>query len=98
MAIVLVISIMAPSIIKLSHAIYEHHTTDCEQKSAIHFHKVDLDCDFQKFKNAPQYVIFNAVWDKVPSLMAQETTNSQYFFLSKFQKLHFVLRGPPSIS
>ena len=98
MALLLVICIVAPSVIKLTHALYEHHKFDCDEKSAVHFHQVEYDCDFQKFKNAPQYVLFSAAKDIQPSEAAQKNIDSQYFFLSQYQKLHFVLRGPPHFS
>ena len=98
MAVLLVVCIIAPSLIKLSHAIYEHHTFDCAEKSAVHFHQVEYDCDFQIFKNAPQYVLFSSASDTLPSVVVQERTDSQYFFLSQYQNLHFVLRGPPDFS
>ena len=97
-ALLLVLCIEAPILLKLSHAIYEHQTPECDKESNLHFHKAELVCDFQKFKISTQYFLDSVAFNRLLNLIAREKSDAHYFFLNQYQKLHFVLRGPPSIT
>lgn len=96
-SLLIIAAILTPSIIKLSHAIYEHEEQQCESVGSLHVHEVELDCDFQKFKLSPQYHIVLTVIEKLPAPVIKEKSFDLYSFLSKYQKLHFALRGPPLV-
>jgi len=94
-SLLLVAAILSPAIIMLSHALYEHEEQVCEEIGTVHVHEVEIDCDFQKFKLSPQHYPNFAKTIKVHPKMIREKGFNYYSFLSKYQKLHFTLRGPP---
>ena len=96
--LLLVAFLVTPSIVKMSHALVEHEHLECKAIGQLHIHEVELDCDFQDFNLSPQ---FNSTLVQVPRPLIIQISNkivSQYTFLSKYQKLHFALRGPPQAS
>jgi len=96
--LLLVAFLSLPSIVKMAHAIIEHEHLECKAIGQLHIHEVELDCDFQAFNLSPQ---FHSTLVEVPRPLIAQISNkiaSQYTFLSKYQKLHFALRGPPSAS
>lgn len=95
-AIILLGGLMGPYIVKIAHALYEHEELHCVTKGKLHIHAVEFDCDFDHYQLAsfydPQFdypEFFNAT-------TVSENTINNYYFLSKYQQLHFVLRGPPT--
>ena len=95
LCLLLVVFLCAPSIVKMTHALIEHEYLECKAIGQLHIHEVELDCDFQDFNLSPQ---FNSTLVEVPRPLIIHFPNkitSQYTFLSKYQKLHFTLRGPP---
>lgn len=87
-----------PDFAKISHAINEHKEFTCSEKSKVHFHEVEFDCDFHKYHNATYFTpILNKYSLFIPKIDVKQNQN-YYFLLSDFQKLHFSLRGPPLYS
>ncbi|MFS4492009.1 hypothetical protein [Maribacter sp. 2308TA10-17] len=98
LAILLVSAIFAPNAVKTAHALFEHQELLCIDDSTTHVHEIEFDCDFQKFKLSPQqYPVFVKV-QKLTTNFTKEKDKNHYTFLSKYQKLPFALRGPPSAS
>ena len=90
--------LFTPSIIKITHALFEHELKECKAVGQLHIHEVELDCDFHDFNLSPQ---LHSSLVEVPRPLTIHIPNkitSQYTFLSKYQKLHFALRGPPQAS
>lgn len=83
---------------KLSHALSEHQGLDCQTIGKVHIHKVELDCDFQKFKLSPQFYPTLSTVSQIVTITIKKKNTDLYSFLSKFQILHFDLRGPPTVS
>jgi hypothetical protein len=97
-SLLLVVFLITPSIVKITHALNDHRHVECKAFGQLHIHEVELDCDFQDFNVLPQ---FHSTLVEVPKPLIIHIPNnitSQYTFLSKYQKLHFALRGPPSAS
>ena len=95
LSLLLIVAILAPSVLKLSHAFFEHHEQLCQELSSVHIHEIELDCDFQKYKlSSLNYPTFSNVDVPFATIPKKEIFN-YYSFLSKYQKLHFALRGPP---
>ena len=93
----LVISIVIPSIVKFSHVFTHHEHKVCLGEKSTHIHKVDLDCDFHKFKlNNSYYTSFEYqnLFCVTPYYKVSILT---YKFLNKHQPLSFSLRGPPTL-
>ncbi|MFC0605752.1 hypothetical protein [Winogradskyella pulchriflava] len=99
LAIILVLAVLLPSVVKLTHA-FNHHTHEvCNSDSThqTHFHASDLDCDFYKFKLSTQYYTKLSPITLVSINNNFKITASQYEFVSDFQKLQIALRGPPQL-
>ncbi len=97
-SLLMVVFILSPSLVKFSHAINGHEHSECKSIGQLHFHEVELDCDFQKFNVSPQ--LYPSI-TKAPQLFKTPRHKkhfSKYTFLSKYQKLHCALRGPPQVS
>lgn len=98
LTILLVWTFMLPSAVKFLH-IFEHHQHEvCYGEAQAHFHTLDVDCEFYKFKinvpfTIPENLAFLIIY---PEIHIQST--KEYSFLSEFQKLHFTHRGPPMIN
>ncbi|WJJ98119.1 hypothetical protein [Algibacter luteus] len=93
----LVIALMVPSTIKLIH-VFEHHEHEiCVGGDTTHIHKIDLDCEFQKFQLTTHFNLPDVDFAVFQPKKISTSIESQYFFLSKYQRLHFSLRGPPSL-
>ncbi len=97
-SILLIGAINLPSFVKLSHALFEHTEQTCEEQGSLHIHEAELDCDFQKFNLSSQFYPQLQDYTLHPPRIIKKENNNHYFFLSNYQKLHFSLRGPPSIS
>ncbi|MDN3493704.1 hypothetical protein [Winogradskyella bathintestinalis] len=99
LAIILVIVVLLPSAVKFSH-VFTHHThVVCQNDSSsdTHFHESDLECDFYKFKLSKQLYIQHNTETLTSVEDNFNITDSQYQFVSDFQKLQIALRGPPQM-
>lgn len=96
--LLLVTLLLTPSVVKLGHLISEHEHLDCSAVGELHIHEIELDCDFHDFNLSPQ--IHSSLVEVPRPLIVNipKKITFQYTFLSKYQKLHFALRGPPSAS
>jgi hypothetical protein len=97
-SLLLVVALLSPSLVKLSHALNEHEHFECKSIGQLHAHEVELDCDFQKFNVSPQ--LYPSLTKALQLFKTPQYKKyfSEYTFLSKYQKLHFALRGPPQVS
>ncbi len=87
--------LFTPYIIKINHGLLTHEDTICVAKGDLHIHEIEFDCDFYKYQISSLFYI-GLVKPKLIQLAASsEKLTNHYVFTSKFQKLHFVLRGPP---
>ncbi|SDS44257.1 hypothetical protein SAMN04515667_2190 [Formosa sp. Hel1_31_208] len=89
------IVLLLPSAIKFTHALNHHEHEVCLEKGQTHFHTVDIDCDYYKFKlNTSFYFKIN-----VPQVQKNLNVNvlklPYYSFLKSHQQLTSQLRGPP---
>ncbi|WP_405382111.1 hypothetical protein [Maribacter sp. LLG6340-A2] len=95
-AIILLVGLLGPYFVKISHAMHEHENVQCVMKGELHIHPVEFNCDFEHYHLS---TFFNPEFD-CPNLIAPSTITkvitNNYYFLSKYQLLHFVLRGPPT--
>ncbi len=95
-SIALMVSILAPSVIKLEHALFEHFEEKCTNPGTVHLHKVELDCDFHKYQLSSQFYapLFAHTFYAAISVKKKEGDN--YSYISQYTKLHFTLRAPPT--
>jgi hypothetical protein len=98
-AILLVLTVLLPSVVKLTHAFNHHQHEVCENDNThqTHFHELDLDCDFYKFKLTKiQY--FKLYEYDIKHRTAYFKPSSKYntsFY--NHQQLTRFLRGPPQL-
>jgi hypothetical protein len=91
----LVVALLAPPTVKLIH-VFEHHQHEvCIGGNTTHIHKVDLDCEFQKFQLNNHFLTpqedngWFHIWNHHKPLILT------YKFLNNHRQLSFSLRGPP---
>lgn len=96
-AIFLLACFFTPYLLKIEHGIFEHKEVLCTESGELHFHEIELDCDFYKFQLKQLFhPAFNAPKVQV-HIPPKKRLIDHYCYLSKYQKLHFVLRGPPVV-
>lgn len=97
LTICLVCTLMFPSAFKLAHT-FEHHKHEvCTGGDSIHIHQIDLDCEFHKFQLNNYFTYSTLIFEIFQAQKETSQIVSQYSFISKYQRLHFSLRGPPSL-
>lgn len=94
--LLLAFTLVLPSLVKLSHAIQHNHDHDvCIEKDQVHFHKLEYDCEFYKFKVQTQST-FNALdYELYSHEDNHHFSLSVYTFLSDYNCPLIALRGPP---
>ncbi len=93
----LVLTLLVPSALKFIH-IFEHHEHDvCLGEKTTHLHKIDLECEFHKFQLNKNFTFNFSYLELFSEKTESLQISSQYVFLSKYQRLHFSLRGPPAL-
>ncbi|WP_298901986.1 hypothetical protein [uncultured Psychroserpens sp.] len=94
-ALLLAFTLIVPSVVKFSHALSSHEHEVCFDENQTHFHNVDVDCEFYKFK------LSNSLYIQLEdySLSADDTIYKPIIpyhnFLKSHQQLFSFLRGPP---
>ena len=99
-SLVMAVAILAPSIIKLGHTLYEHNQeVECIAYGTNHIHDAHLDCDFHDFTLANK-VLFNSSFEYIPVDIPEiRYSSAHYNFIFKPLKIAFqALRGPPTVS
>ncbi|SDH55846.1 hypothetical protein SAMN04489796_103186 [Winogradskyella thalassocola] len=96
----LVLSVLLPSVVKLTHA-FNHHThevCDSDNELKTHFHESDLDCDFYKFKLTNNlFLVFNN-YEIITEKTATKQLSSHYSSFNNYQYSKRYVRGPPMVS
>lgn len=96
--LILAVILLLPSTVKFMH-IFEHHKHEvCYGESDAHFHTLDVDCEFYKFKLNVPFTIPEPFVHIIAYNEIKQIITTDYSFLSDYQRLHFSLRGPPAIS
>ncbi|MGI9552046.1 MAG: hypothetical protein ACR2MT_12665 [Aurantibacter sp.] len=95
-AIILTMAMQLPAAVKISHALYDHVDIDCNDYGSLHMHETEFDCEFHKYNLSTNCVVPGFQSKTQEFLVVEERNFSTYSFLSKYQKLQFSLRGPPS--
>ncbi|WP_298346547.1 hypothetical protein [uncultured Algibacter sp.] len=91
----LALSLFVSSASRLIH-IFEHDEHQvCIGGDTTHIHKVDLDCEFQKFQITNYFSPTVNNYDSTPVDYPHKVSYLTYKFLSNLQPLSFSLRGPP---
>ena len=98
LALLLVVTVLLPATVKAMHVFENHKHEVCTEKTSDHhLHQIDVDCDFYKIKlnNSLSFSVFSYTLLEVKN--NHKPILSQYQFISSYQRLGIVLRGPPQI-
>ncbi|MBT8258353.1 MAG: hypothetical protein KJO49_07770 [Bacteroidia bacterium] len=52
--ILLVVALLTPELVKLAHAVQDHHHDHCTSLVNEHIHEQEWDCEFQDYQLSPQ--------------------------------------------
>ena len=100
LAFTLVLAVLFPSAVKLTHAFTHHSHKVCDSDNDLktHFHESDIACDFYKFKltNTQFLVIYE--YDSIARNETTKTFSSHYISFKNHQHLTRFVRGPPQVS
>lgn len=94
------LAVLLPSAVKLSHVFTHHKHEVCKNDSndSTHFHELDVDCEFYKFKlNTNYYPGFYASETVILNNYNKAHTNF-YLFLRTHLSNTSHLRGPPALA
>lgn len=80
------------------HLFEKHQHEVCYGETDSHFHTLDIDCEFYKFKLNIPFTIPEKVDVIIAYTEILNVSTKDYSFLSTYQRLHFSLRGPPAIN
>lgn len=97
LTLLLVASLFAPAVMKFVHVFEHDEHIVCTGEESTHIHIVDLDCEFNEFNLNKNTAFYSFNIDLLSEREFHSEINSQYIFLSKYQQLHFSLRGPPQL-
>ncbi|MFD2823626.1 hypothetical protein ACFS5M_08090 [Lacinutrix iliipiscaria] len=97
LSVVLVISLITPTLVKFAHVFENHKHEVCISKQQAHLHTLDLDCEFYKFKVNNAFTFKAQTFNLLSIENNHKVFSSQYEFISDYQRLSFSLRGPPQL-
>lgn len=95
--VILVLTLLIPSVVKLSHLWTHLHHEVCNGEPETHLHTADLDCSFYNFQLSTPFTLPTITYEFFQSEDNHPIFACYYSFLSEFQQLHVSLRGPPQI-
>ena len=99
LAITLVLAVLLPSAVKLTHA-FNHHTHEvCESDNDFktHFHQSDVECDFYKFKLSENQFFILSEYNQKAHFQFSKDNLDYYISFNNYQQLTRFLRGPPQL-
>ena len=95
--VILIIALLVPSFVKLAHAFETHKHEVCKTPQKSHYHELNLDCEFYKFKLSNAFSVefedFNITVFN-PFLIVPKYYTS---FYNNLQIKQTSLRGPPQL-
>jgi len=96
-ALLLLLAIAFPSAVKFNHVFENHKHEVCDAPLDSHFHEIEIDCEFYKFKiNTPFVLIINSI-NALEVKNNHKNTSSYYSFTNSYKSIGIALRGPPSL-
>ncbi|GAA4898076.1 hypothetical protein GCM10023311_23590 [Flaviramulus aquimarinus] len=95
--LVLTVTLLVPSAVKFAHIFSHHEHEVCNGNPKTHFHKLDVDCEFYKFKLNSQFYTANEYVEFTVYNSYYKINKLTYNFLNNHRQLSFSLRGPPCL-
>jgi len=95
--IVLIIALLVPSFVKLAHAFDVHKHEICKTPQKSHYHELNLECEFYKFKLSTAFNFLPEDYSLSTVYQTTQLTNFYKSFYSNLQIEQTTLRGPPQL-
>ena len=95
--VVLLIALLVPSFVKLAHAFEMHKHEVCKAPQKSHYHELDLDCEFYKFKLSNALSFQPDEFSLLAINQIFEVDNFYKSFYNNSQINKPSLRGPPQL-
>lgn len=92
------LTLLTPTAVKFLHIFNQHEHVICLGEYQTHIHESDIQCSYHLFKLTQPFTVPQSSFDIFMPKYGHKTFISQYFFLSDFQRLHVLLRGPPKFN
>lgn len=91
-------ALLTPSFVKLAHDFDDHKHDVCKTpQSTSHYHELNWECEFYKFKLSDQYSFSLLNFDLVPYAFDFEYLHPKYQLESNSKYFQKTLRGPPCL-
>lgn len=99
-ALVLVISVLAPSVVKITDVLHHHHHEFCkiDVSNDTHLHKLCSDCEFDKFKLVNSYHFPLDYSEVIVDSIDNNLIDHYRSFLFPYKQYISYLRGPPQLT
>lgn len=97
LVIILLAAIALPNVVKLAHVFEDHKHEVCINPSDYHFHEVEIDCEFYKFKVSSSFTFTPSDLELLLIENNHKTYFSYYNYLNSHQQLSSYSRGPPNL-
>lgn len=95
--IALIVALLVPSFVKLAHAFETHKHEVCKTPQKSHYHELDLDCEFYKFKLSHAFNFQPEVFSLEITKQILHLDNFYKAFYNNLQLQQPSLRGPPQL-
>lgn len=90
--------LVLPTAVKFSHVFSHHEHEVCLGENQSHFHEIDTDCEFFKFKLSNSYYFVIEAYALHNPHVSNKLQINYHTYLKSHQQLTTYLRGPPSFS
>lgn len=87
--------LVLPSVVKFSHVLSEHEHEVCVDANSSHFHELDIDCEFYKFKLNTNYYTSLELVEINPNEHFNSSEHSYDVFVPRQDRSSTSKRGPP---
>lgn len=96
-SLILVAAIALPVLVKAHHVFENHEHVVCNENITTHFHELDVDCEFYKFKLNNNFYYTYEFEDNFISKSISSLNTIYYTHLRSSEEMTSYLRGPPSV-
>jgi hypothetical protein len=97
-AMVLAMAVLTPVGVKLAHSLNHHEHEVCQGYTETHFHSLDLDCEFYKFKLSKELTISVYNYQNNLNVLNSYFLQTLHVLPYTHQHLSYSLRAPPTLA
>lgn len=94
---ILIAALLVPSFVKLAHAFETHKHEVCKTPQKSHYHELDLDCEFYKFKLSHTFNFEPETYSFGVVHQIAHVENYYKSFYKNSEHQNTSLRGPPQL-